>query len=100
MSRFADVADWDGKQERSGKRISTGGKLSEIHIPATEIKYREGERRRATQWIASHAKGAEDCALLLDMLGLSPEEGLNVHSRDGDTDSVADTATGSDQGSS
>lgn len=80
MSTKVDIADWMGKQERT-KRISTGGKIN-APIPATEIKYREGERRRAVQWIASHAHDAEDCALLLSALGLRAEEGKDDE-RDG-----------------
>lgn len=32
-------------------------------------------RRRAVRWIASEARDAGDCALLLDALGLIPQEG-------------------------
>jgi hypothetical protein len=33
------------------------------------------ERRRATRAVASAARNAADCAMLLDALGLAPEEG-------------------------
>ncbi len=96
MSNYADIADWDGKHERL-KRISTGGKYNDAHIPATEIKYREGERHNAIRWIASNAKDADDCSLLLDMLGLRVEEGIDVHSRSEDAQHVTGSATGCDQ---
>jgi hypothetical protein len=32
-------------------------------------------RHRAVRWIASEARDAGDCALLLDALGLTPQEG-------------------------
>ncbi|GHF38855.1 hypothetical protein FHX82_006601 [Amycolatopsis bartoniae] len=36
------------------------------------------ERRRAVRAIASAAADADDCALLLDALGLKPTEGLTT----------------------
>ncbi|MCP2252825.1 hypothetical protein LY13_001569 [Prauserella aidingensis] len=35
----------------------------------------DDQRRRAVRAIASAARDAEDCAMLLDALGLDPEEG-------------------------
>lgn len=32
-------------------------------------------RRHAARFVASQARDAQDCALLLDALGLTPEEG-------------------------
>jgi hypothetical protein len=41
------------------------------------------ERARATRVVASAAKDAADCALLLDVLGLRAEEGLPARSAAG-----------------
>ncbi|MGH3519403.1 MAG: hypothetical protein ACRDQ7_18695 [Haloechinothrix sp.] len=49
------------------------------------------QRRRAVRTVASAAVDAEDCALLLDALGLKPEEGLSdASSSDGDSAPPAD----------
>jgi len=41
-----------------------------------EKAQRAQTRRAATRAVATRAVDAEDCALLLDMLGLHPNEGL------------------------
>lgn len=55
----------------SGAEIQTGAGLG-----ATRLDQEDPDaRRRATRFVASQARDADDCALLLDALGLRPEEG-------------------------
>ncbi|NIJ14687.1 hypothetical protein FHU38_005088 [Saccharomonospora amisosensis] len=51
-------------------------------LPYTEEPDPE-QRRRAVRAVASAAADAEDCAELLDALGLAPEEGRHVPSQRG-----------------
>lgn len=56
-----------------------GSSYAGTHIGRTEEAHRIAERRAAVLAVASnHARGAADCALLLDALGLKPEEGLTT----------------------
>lgn len=57
--------------------LFNGGATAGTRIGVTDDAYRAGERRRAVRALAgNHAHDASDLALLLDALGLSPEEGL------------------------
>lgn len=37
----------------------------------------DAERHRAARYVASRARDAQDCARLLDELGLTPDDGLD-----------------------
>lgn len=53
-----------------------GSSRAGTHIGRTDEAYRVAERRAAVRALASnHARGAADCAQLLDMLGLDASEG-------------------------
>jgi hypothetical protein len=55
----------------SGAEIQTGAGFG-----ATRLDQEDPDiRRRATRFVASQATDADDLALLLDALGLRPEEG-------------------------
>lgn len=55
----------------SGAEIQTGAALG-----ATRLDREDPDvHRRAVRFVASQARDATDCALLLDALGLRPEEG-------------------------
>ncbi|NIH79901.1 hypothetical protein FHX45_005376 [Amycolatopsis granulosa] len=50
-----------------------------FNVPVTSAEDTElvaAQRRRAVRAVASAAENAEDCALLLDALGLKPAEGM------------------------
>jgi len=46
--------------------------------PALSTRNTPLQRQRAVRFIASHADSAEDCAKLLDMLGLHASEGKSL----------------------
>jgi hypothetical protein len=55
----------------SGAELQAGGALG-----ATRLDRENPDTRRvATRFVASQARDADDCALLLDALGLTAEEG-------------------------
>jgi hypothetical protein len=55
----------------SGAELQAGGALG-----ATRLDREDPDtRRRAARFVATQARDADDCALLLDALGLRPEEG-------------------------
>ena len=47
-----------------------------VTIVADPFGLSEEQRRRAARVVASKAHDAEDCGLLLDVLGLTPADGL------------------------
>ncbi|WP_430732392.1 hypothetical protein [Amycolatopsis ruanii] len=53
--------------------------VADFNVPVTSAEDTEmiaAQRRRAVRAAASAAADAEDCALLLDALGLKPAEGI------------------------
>ncbi|GAA3840356.1 MULTISPECIES: hypothetical protein [Amycolatopsis] len=53
--------------------------VADFNVPVTSAEDTEmiaAQRRRAVRAVASAAANAEDCALLLDALGLKPAEGI------------------------
>ncbi|UQS25625.1 hypothetical protein L1857_23880 [Amycolatopsis thermalba] len=53
--------------------------VADFNVPVTSAEDTEmiaAQRRRAVRAVASAAADAEDCALLLDALGLKPAEGI------------------------
>ncbi|MFJ5984272.1 hypothetical protein [Lentzea sp. NPDC092896] len=53
--------------------------LRRLYTDPTQIAYIEEQRRRAARVLAgSFARDADDCALLLDALGLTPQDGLTA----------------------
>ncbi|MDQ0380727.1 hypothetical protein [Amycolatopsis thermophila] len=53
--------------------------VADFNVPVTSAEDTEliaDQRRRAVRAVASAARSAEDCALLLDALGLKPGEGV------------------------
>lgn len=55
-----------------------GSSWAGTHIGRTEEAHQIAERRAAVRALAgNHARDAADCALLLDMLGLTPQDGLD-----------------------
>ena len=52
-----------------------------INQSTLETELTAEDRRRAVLRVASGATDAQDCAMLLDALGLSPEEGRTPPSR-------------------
>lgn len=53
--------------------------LRRVHTDPAALEYERQQRRKATRVVAgTHAHDAEDCALLLDALGLKPEDGLTT----------------------
>lgn len=48
-----------------------------------EVRVAQDKRRKATRYIASAAKSAEDCAHLLELLGLSAAEGKEKNEKEG-----------------
>jgi len=53
--------------------------VADFNVPvasADDTELITAQRRRAVRAVASAARDAEDCALLLDALGLKPGEGL------------------------
>jgi hypothetical protein len=55
----------------SGAEIQAGAGLGATRLD----RENPDTRRAATRFVASQARDADDCALLLDALGLRPEEG-------------------------
>jgi hypothetical protein len=55
----------------SGAELQAGGALGATRLD----RENPDTRRAATRFVASQARDADDCALLLDVLGLTAEEG-------------------------
>jgi len=55
----------------SGAELQAGGALGATRLD----RENPDTRRAATRFVASQARDADDCALLLDALGLTAEEG-------------------------
>lgn len=55
----------------SGAEIQTGAALGATRLDRDDPDI----RRRAARFVATQARDVEDCALLLAVLGLRPEEG-------------------------
>lgn len=55
----------------SGAEIQTGAALGATRLDRNDPDI----RRRAARFVASQSRDADDCVLLLDVLGLRPEEG-------------------------
>lgn len=54
-----------------------GSSILGTHIGRAPEEHQAAERRAAARAVAGNfARDAEDCALLLDMLGLNPQDGL------------------------
>ena len=58
------------------KGFSGGSSVAEPHDIVEDTEAIREQRRRAVRAVASAAADADDCALLLDALGLKPKEGL------------------------
>ncbi|GAB3574999.1 hypothetical protein GCM10027445_36730 [Amycolatopsis endophytica] len=53
--------------------------VADFNVPVTSAEDTEliaAQRRRAVRAVASASRSAEDCALLLEALGLKPSEGI------------------------
>lgn len=58
--------------------LYNGAATAGTHIGRVPDAHQIAERRAAVRALASnHAHDAADCALLLDMLGLTPQDGLD-----------------------
>ena len=60
------------------KRFSGGSSVAEPHDILEDSEAVREQRRRAVRAVASAAANADDCALLLDALGLKPSEGTTT----------------------
>lgn len=53
--------------------------LRRVHVDPAKQELVQNERHRAARVVAGgFARGADDCALLLEMLGLAPQDGLTT----------------------
>ncbi|MBP2341075.1 hypothetical protein JOF41_007329 [Saccharothrix coeruleofusca] len=60
---------------RGSDELFRGGVTATVWTSDAEQAFRQRERHRATRAVAALARDADDCALLLDALGLDPAEG-------------------------
>ncbi len=59
--------------------LYNGGATAGTHIGRAPEEHQVAERRAAARAVAGNfAVDAEDCAQLLDMLGLTPQDGLTA----------------------
>jgi len=78
MSGSVEVRQFLLRQDGGGQLSGVGGLPGQRSGHADAPRVSDDQVRRARIAVASGAQDAEDCAQLLDMLGLTPDDGGNT----------------------
>ncbi|OLT46383.1 hypothetical protein BJF85_17355 [Saccharomonospora sp. CUA-673] len=78
MSGSVEVRQFLLRQDGGEQLSGVGGLPGQRSAPAEAPKVSDDQVRRARMAVASGSRDVEDCAQLLDMLGLTPDDDGNT----------------------